>query len=72
MALPFRETRSSSIYQKRGTSYPNKETFCQTLPTGGRLHNYPSLQKGDTKHNKLNKMRRQRNMQQLKEYCKKQ
>ena len=29
-----------------------------------------SLQKGDTKHSKLNKMKRQRNIQQVKEYDK--
>ena len=43
-----------------------------TLATGGRHQNQRELrtcspQKGDPKHSKLNKMRRQRNMQQMKE-----
>ena len=46
-----------------------------TLPTGGRHQKQRelqtcSLQKGDPKHSKLSKMRRQRNMQQMKEESK--
>ena len=42
---------------------------------GGRLHNWEelkpsSLQKGDTKYSKLNKMKKQTNMQQVKEHGK--
>ena len=42
---------------------------------GGRLHIWEelkpsSLQKGDTKYSKLNKMKKQTNMQQMKEHSK--
>ena len=38
--------------------------FCYLLKI---ITNACSLQKGDSKHSKLNKMKRQRNMQQMKE-----
>ena len=75
MILPTRKTRSSLIHQKQApvpsTRKPTQPTE-QTLPTGGRHQKQPELRtyrlrKGDPKHSKLSKMRRQRNTQQMKE-----
>ena len=73
--LPTRKTRSSPIHQNTGTSplhwKPTQPTE-PTLATGDRHQKQRelrtcSLQKGDPKHSKLSKMRRQRNTQQMKE-----
>ena len=73
--LPTRKTRSSLIHQNTGTSSLHQETYTtcwNTLPTGGRHQKQQKLRtcrlwKGDSKHSKLSKMRRQRNTQQMKE-----
>ena len=74
-ALPNRKTRSSPIHQNTGTSPLHQEAYTthwtnlthwgQTPKTTGAWT--CSLWKGDPKHRKLSKMRRQRNMQQVKE-----
>ena len=51
------------------------KTTTPTPPIGSNLHNKeepqtPSLQKGDPKHCHINKMKRQRNIQQVKEHDK--
>ena len=74
--LHSREKKSSSTHQNTDTSFPNQEA-CQanhpTPPTGRNLHNKKRpqttrIQKGHPKHNNLNKMKRQRNTQQVKEH----
>ena len=75
MALPIRGTRSSSTQQNTGTSPPHQEVYTshwtklthwgQTPEVRGTR--YCILQKGDPKHSKLNKMKRQRNMLQMEE-----
>ena len=86
IALPFRETRTSSTHQITGTGPPKQEPSQATVPTYPwradftiKRHYNPlasSLQKGDPKHSKLNKMKKkkkkkkQKNMQQMKEYGK--
>ena len=73
-----REKRSSSTHQNTDTSFPNQETLTSTgptPPTGRILHSKEepqtsSIQKGHPKHSNLNKMKRQRNIQQGKEHVK--
>ena len=74
---PFRETRFSSIHQMTGTSPLNQEAFTRhwsntthggQVPYTGTMPS--SLQKGGSKHSKLHEIRRQRNMQQMKEHGK--
>ena len=74
-----REKRSSYTQQNIDTVFPNQETLASqtssTPLTGSRLHNKDkpqtsSLQKGHPKHSNLNKMKRQRNTQQVKEHGK--
>ena len=73
-----REKRSSSTYQNIDSSFPNQETLKDTSPTpptGSNLSNKEepqtsSIQKGHRKHSNLNKMKRQRNIQQVKEHDK--
>ena len=75
MDLPTIKTRSSLIHQNTGTSPLNQEAYKPTEPTLATVGRHQrqwelrtcSLQKGDTKHSKLSKMRRQRNTQQMKE-----
>ena len=72
-----REKKSSSTCQNTEASFPNQETLTShssnpALPTVKKLHNKeepPSarIQKGHPKHSNINKMKRQRNTQQLKE-----
>ena len=70
-----REKRSSPTHQNTNASFPNQQTLKAirpTAPTGNNLHNKEesqtsSIQKGHPKHSNLNKMKRQRNTQQLKE-----
>ena len=74
-SLHSREKRSSSTYQNIDSSFPNQETLKDTSPTpptGSNLSNKEepqtsSIQKGHRKHSNLNKMKRQRNIQQVKE-----
>ena len=73
--LPTRKTRSSLIHQNTGTSPPHQEaykTHWTKLSHWGRHQKQRelwtwSLRKGDPKHSKKNKMRRQKNTQQMKE-----
>ena len=73
--LPTRKPRSSIIHQNTGTSPSNRkptQSTEPTLPSRGRHQKQHkqqtcSLWKGDPKHSKLSKMRRQRNAQQMKE-----
>ena len=74
-----RENKSSYTHQNTDTVFPNQETLASqtspTPPTGSRLHNkdkpqISSLQKRHPKHSNLNKMKRQRNIQQIKEHDK--
>ena len=74
--VPTRKTRSSLIHQNTGTSPLHQEAYTPTEPnlaTGDRYQKQRelrtcSLRKGDLI--KLNSMRRQRNMQQMKERVK--
>ena len=73
-----REKRSSSTHQNTDTSFPNHETLKAsqpTPPTRRNVHNKEepqtsSIQKSHPKHSNLNKMKRQRNIQQVKEHDK--
>ena len=73
-----REKRSSSTYQNIDSSFPNQETLKDTSPTpptGRNLHNkeepqISSIRKGHCKQSNLNKMKRHRNIQQVKEHDK--
>ena len=72
--LQTRKTRSSIIHQNTGTSPLHQEAYTThwtKLSTGGRHQKQRelrscSLWKGDQKHSKVSKMRRQRNIQQMK------
>ena len=73
-----KEKRSSSTHQNTNASFPNQETLTRhssNPPIGRNLHNKEesqtsSIQKGHPKHSNLNKMKRQRNIQQVKEHDK--
>ena len=72
--LPTRKTRSSLIHQNTGTSPIHQQAYTThwtKLSHWGQTPKWKlrtcSLQKGDPKHSKLSKMRRQRNAQQMKE-----
>ena len=76
VVLPTRKTRSSLIHQNTVPPVPSTRKPTQptepTLATRGRHQKQweiwtCSLRKGDPKHSKLSKMRRQRNTQQMKE-----
>ena len=79
MALSVKGKRLSSTHQSRGTSPNHQETYTDSEPThspGVRQQKqeelWPySLQKGDHKYSKLEKIRLQRNMLQMKEQGKK-
>ena len=74
MPLHSREKKSISTHQNTDTSFPNQETLRNQLSNPGRnLHNKKEpqttrIQKAHSKHNNLNKMKRQRNTQQVKEH----
>ena len=78
IVLPTRKTRSSLIYQNTGTSPLYQEAYTTHWANIIHWEQTPkqqewrtcSLRKGDPKHSKLSKMRRQRNMQQMKEQSK--
>ena len=73
--LPTRNTRSSLIHQDTGTSPLHQEPTQPTEPTLATADRHQkqwewqsfSLRKGDPKHSKLRKMRRQKNTQQMRE-----
>jgi len=78
-SLHVREKRSISTHKNTDASSSNLETLTNatnpTPPTGSRLNNKEesrtsSIQKGHSKHKNLNKMKRQRNIQQVKEHDK--
>ena len=70
-----RKKISSSTHQNTDTSFPNQKTLTSTHPTphtARNLHNKEEpptarIQKGHPKHSNINKMKRQRNTQQVKE-----
>ena len=73
--LHTRKTRSSLIHQNTGTGPLHQEAYInhwtnlshwEQTPKQLELRTF-SLQKGDPKHSKLSKMRRQRSTQQMKE-----
>ena len=76
--MHFREKRSSSTHQNTYSSFPKQDILASphpTPPTWRNLHNKEkpqtsSLQKGHPKHSNLNKMKRQRSIQQVKEHDK--
>jgi len=76
--LHFSEKKSSSIHQNMNTRFPNQEiltTHLSNPPTARNLYNKKEaqtarIQKGHPKHSNLNKMKRQRNTQQVKEQYK--
>ena len=69
-----REKKSSSTYQNTDTSFPNQETLT-SHPTPPTVRNLPNKEepqtariwKGHPKHSNINKMKRRRNTQQVKE-----
>ena len=74
--MHFREKRSSSNHQNTDASSPNKKTFEKPLvqphPQGPsstikKNHKLQGYRKDTPKHRNLNKMKRQRNIQQVKE-----
>ena len=73
-----RKKKSSSTHQNTNTSFPNQETLTShssNPPTERNLHikeesQTVRTQKGHPKHSNLNKMKRQRNTQQVKEHDK--
>ena len=77
MVLQTKKTRSNLIHQNTGTSPLHQEAYTTqhtepTLATRGRHQKQReqwtcSLWKGNPKQSMLSKMRRQRNMQQMKE-----
>ena len=80
MVLPTRRQDPASSTRTQAPVPSNRKPTQPTeptLPTGGRHQNQweprtCSLRKGDPKHSKLSKMRRQRNIQQMKEQGKNQ
>ena len=78
MALPFRDTQSSSIHQNTDTGPLNQEIFTGHWSNPTHWGQTPQLretmtfilEKGDPRPSKLNKMKKQTNMQQVKEHGK--
>ena len=74
--LHSREKIYCSIHQNTNASFPNQETLTSQSsnpPTGRNLHKKKEpqttrIQKGHSKHSNLNKMKSQRNTQQVKEH----
>ena len=70
-----REKKSSFTPQNTNTSFPNQETLKSHHPNPPTVRNLQNkkepqnarIQKGHPKHSNLNKMKRQRNTQQVKE-----
>ena len=73
--LPTRKTRSSLIHQNTGTGPLHQEAYTTHGTNLSHWDTYQkqqelqtcSLRKGDPKHSKISKMRRQKNTQQMKE-----
>ena len=77
IALPYRETRSSSIHHDSDTSPPDQEIFTRYWSNATHGRQNPQLgetmtfqEKGDQEHSKFNKMKRQRNIQQMRNHGK--
>jgi len=70
--LHSREKKSSSTHQNTDPSFPNQETLTShsSNPTHREEPQTSSIQKGHPKHSNLNKTKRQRNIQQVKEHDK--
>ena len=74
-SLHSREKKSSSTHQNTGTSFPNQETLTShpynpTHRGNSIIKKTPQtarIQKGHPKRSNINKMKRQRNIQQVKE-----
>ena len=65
-----REKKSSSTHQNTNTSFPNQETLTShnVNPTNNKEEpQIARIRKGHPKHSNINKMKRQRNIQQVKE-----
>ena len=65
-----REKKSSSTHQNTDTSFPNQETLTSNLCNPTHSEETPQtarIQKGHPKLRNINKMKRQRNTQQVKE-----
>ena len=73
-----REKKSSSTHQNTDAGFPNQETLTSHLSShtqGRNIHNKEkpqtsSIQQGHSKHSNLHKMKRQRNIEQVKEHDK--
>jgi len=68
--LHSREKKSSSTHQNTNTSFPNQETLTShnVNPTNNKEEpQIARIRKGHPKHSNINKMKRQRNIQQVKE-----
>ena len=64
-----REKKSSSTHQNTNTSFPNQETLTshKSNPTNNKEEpQIARIRKGHPKHSNINKMKRQRNTQQVK------
>ena len=69
-SLHSREKKSSSTHQNTDTSFPNQETLTSDLYNPTHNEETPqtaTIQKGHPKLSNINKMKRQRNTQQVKE-----
>ena len=75
ISLHSREKKSSSTHQNTDTSFPNQETLRSHLykptqqgnATIKRTSQTARIHKGHPKHSNINRMKRQRNIQQVKE-----
>ena len=73
--MPSREKKPRSTHQNTDTSFPHQETLTSHMsnpPTARNLHNKEEpqtarIRRGHPKHSNVNKMKRQRNPQQVKE-----
>jgi len=70
--LHSREKRSSSTHQNIDANFPNLETLTSqsSNPTHREESQTSSIQKGHPKHSNLNRMKRQRNIEQVNEHDK--
>ena len=69
-SLLSREKKSGSTHQNTNTSFPNQETLTSHPYNPTHSEETPQtarIQKGHPKHSNINKMKRQRNIQQVKE-----
>ena len=70
--MHFSEKKSSSIHQNIDANFPNLETLTSqsSNPTHREESQTSSIQKGHPKHSNLNRMKRQRNIEQVNEHDK--